>query len=86
MQQIARTVIMAIKLQYLGTSFIGVIRELDQLLESEKCALSSEALEVKTELEKKGIGLTAPNSEYIYVNFRLPAFVYRTPCSISWRL
>ena len=39
----------------MGTSFIGVIRELDQLLENENCVLPSEALGGIKELEKGGI-------------------------------
>ena len=39
----------------MGTGFIGVIRELDQLLENENCVLPSETLEVMKELEKGGI-------------------------------
>ena len=39
----------------MGTSFTGVIRELDQLLENENCVLPSEALGGIKELEKGGI-------------------------------
>ena len=39
----------------MGTSFIGVIRELDQLLENENGVLPSEALDGIKELEKEGI-------------------------------
>ena len=39
----------------MGTSFIGVIRELDQLLDNENCVLPSEALGGIKELEKGGI-------------------------------
>lgn len=39
----------------MGTSFIGVIRELDQLLENENCVLPSEALSEIKELEKESI-------------------------------
>ena len=39
----------------MGTSFIGVIRELDQLLENENCVLPLEALVGIKELEKGGI-------------------------------
>ena len=39
----------------IGTSFIGVICELDQLLENENCVLPSEALGRIKELEKGGI-------------------------------
>ena len=39
----------------MGTSFIGVIRELDQLLENENCMLPSKALDGIKELEKGGI-------------------------------
>ncbi len=39
----------------LGTSFTGIIHELDQLLENEDCALPSESLEGMMTLEKVGI-------------------------------
>ena len=39
----------------MGTSFISVIRELDQLLEAENCVLPSEALDGMKEFEKGGI-------------------------------
>ncbi len=39
----------------MGTSFTGIIRELDQLLEDEKCVLPSEALEIMKKFEKDGI-------------------------------
>ena len=48
----------------IGTSFIGVIRELDQLLENENCVLPSETSDVMKELEKEGftaIGLMFVN-------------------------
>ena len=38
----------------LGTSFTGIIRELDQLLENEDCALPSETLEGMMNLEEEG--------------------------------
>ena len=39
----------------MGTSFTDIIRELDQLLEDEKCVLPSEALEIMKKSEKDGI-------------------------------
>ncbi len=39
----------------IGTSFISIIRELDQLLENENCVLPSEAVDEIKELEKGGI-------------------------------
>ncbi|MYC28420.1 MAG: hypothetical protein F4X63_10585 [Nitrospira sp. SB0662_bin_26] len=39
----------------MGTNFISVIQELDQLLENENCVLPSEALDGIKEIEKEGI-------------------------------